>query len=455
METEKKLVEYVLDGKFEELPDKPVEIVKNVVLTVLGSAIAGATNDEAQKVVDLVKEWGGKQEATILLHGGKVLAVNAALANGTMGRCMDFEDAMRPGLHNGPVSISTGLVAAELAGGCSGKEFLTSLALGIELSCRLNRMNFDSDYDGFKPTGVCAIFAGTAIAGRILKLNPEQMLNALALVFNRAGGSMQGNIDGAQTVGLTAGFAAENSIICTQLAQKGVTGPKNFIEGPYGFFHLYAKDKFDAQLVAGELGKRFELTNTIFKKFPHCGLSQAATQAILELVNEEGLTPDNMVSIDIRVQPFTYRGVGKQFEIGDSPRVNAQFSIQYCVATALLRKSSRLVHFEESYIREPKIMEIIKKIKVTCDPELEKLDQRGMEMEVRTKQGAVYQKSIFNPIGSPDNELTREEHIAKFQDCVSYGGKPLPKQNPEKIISMVDRLEAVGDVRDLISLLLS
>ena len=126
METERKLVEYILDGKFEELPEKPVEIVKNVVLTVLGSAIAGATNDDAQKVVDLVKEWGGKQEATILLYGGKVPAVNAALANGTISRCMDFEDAMLPGIHIGPVAVPAALAAAELAGGCSGKEFLTS-----------------------------------------------------------------------------------------------------------------------------------------------------------------------------------------------------------------------------------------------------------------------------------------------------------------------------------------
>ena len=206
--------------------------------------------------------------------------------------------------------------------------------------------------------------------------------------------------------------------------------------------------------MAGELGERFELTNTLFKKFPHCGLSQADTQATLELISEEGLTPENLDSMYIRVQPFTYMGVGKPFEIGDNPRVNAQFSVQYCVANALLRKSAQLIHFEESYIREPKIMEIIKKIKVTSDPELEKLDQRGMEMEVKTKQGAVYHKSIFSPIGSPDNEMTREEHIAKFQDCVSYG-KPLPKQNPEKIISMVDRLDEVGDIRELISLLVS
>ena len=100
-------------------------------------------------------------------------------------------------------------------------------------------------------------------------------------------------------------------------------------------------------------------------------------------------------------------------------------------------------------------MEIVKKIKVTSDPELNKLDQRGMDMEVKTTEGKTYKKSIFNPAGSPGNELTKEEHLARFQDCVNFGGKPLPKGNPEKIVSMVDSLEKAGDIRELISLLQS
>ena len=454
MKTEKKLVEYLLDSKYEDFPQKPIDVVKTVLLANAGSAIAGATNDGVLKLVNVVKECSGKQEATILLHGGKVPACHAALVNGTMCRCMDFEDAMLPGIHIGPIAVPAALAAAELVGGCGGKEFFTSLALGIEVASRINRMNYNSDYNGADPTGIGAIYSGTAAAARILKLNPDQALNALAIAFNRAGGSLQSNIDGAQTVGFIAGSAAESAIISCQLAQTGMTGPKNFLEGPYGFFHLHARDKFDANLVTGELGKRFELTNMIFKKFPSCGLTQACTQATLELMNEAGLTLENLASIHVRVQPYTYNVVGKPFEIGETPRINAQFSIQYCIANMLLRKSSKPIHFEEENVREPKIMEIVKKIKVTSDPELNKLDQRGMELEAKTKQGGVYHKSIFNPPGSPGNELSKEEHLARFQDCVGFG-KSLPKGNPEKIISMVDKIETAKDIRGFISLLQS
>ena len=454
METEKKLIEFVLDTEFDELPQKPVGVVKTIVLTNLGSISAGATIEGCRELVDLVKEWGGKQEATILIHGGKVPGYNAALANGTMARALDYEDAIVPGLHMGPVAVPAGLAAAELAGGCSGKEFLTSLVVGIELANRLNLINVSSYYGGFKGTGVCSIFAATATAGRILRLNSAQLFNALGHTLNRAGGSGQSNIDGAQTVSLVTGFASQSGIICTQLAQRGITGPKNFLEGPFGWFNMYGRGKFDTQAVVGELGKRFELTKTLFKKCPSSGPTQTSTQGMLELVREKGITPEDVVSIDIRVGPFAHTAVG-HFEIGNSPRVNAQFSIPYCVANALLRKSSRLHHFEESYIRDPKIMDIIKKINVTPDPAIEKREQRAMDMEVRIKQGAVYQKSIDIPRGSPGNEMTKEEHMARYYEGVSYGRKPLPQKNVEQIISMVGNLDEVGDIRDLIPLLLS
>ena len=167
------------------------------------------------------------------------------------------------------------------------------------------------------------------------------------------------------------------------------------------------------------------------------------------------LTPENLKSIDVRVQPFTYNLVGKPFEIGDSPKVNAQFSIQYCVASALLRKSSRLVHFDPEQIREPNIMEIVKKISVTSDPDLNDMDIRGMAMKVQTTHGAVYDKNLPTCPGAPGYELSKAEHIARFDDCVSYAGKPLAKETSGKIISIIEKLEELEDVRDLISVLVN
>ncbi len=328
--------------------------------------------------------------------------------------------------------------------------------MGTEVASRLNAV---SVYDGFDPTGVCAIFGATAIAGRILGLDAKQMGDALALAFNKAGGSMQSNIDGSLAVRVIQGFTSQSGIICAQLAQSGITGPKNFLEGIYGYFHLYAKDNHDTQAVTGALGRRFEMEKTLFKRYPSCGGTLAPTDAILSLVSEKKFTAEEVARVDVRVSPHVYKLVGGPFEVGENPKVNAQFNIRYCVANGLLRKSSRLRHFDEAEIMDPGIMELVKRIHVSPEPGLDDPASArfsiAAHVRVTKKNGAVYDtKSADIPRGHPGNPLTRDEHLERFHDCVDYAGNPLPARSIERIVAMVDRLEEIEDVLSLVPLLL-
>jgi 2-methylcitrate dehydratase PrpD len=452
MEIEKTFVEYIVNTKFEDIPEKPVSIIKDTFLNVLGAIISGATVEGCPQAVKLCKEWGGKKEATILIHGGQVPAHNAAFANSFMARAVGVDEAMPLGLHTGGSSLSTALAVAEMVGGCSGKEFLTAVVVGTEIA---SRINFSTVYNGLDPTGVCAIFATTAIAGRILGLNSEQMWNALGHAFNRSGGSFQGTIDGSIAARVLQASVSQGGIISAQLARKGISGPRNFLEGVYGYFHLYAGDKYDPEALTGELGRRFELGKTFMKKYPSCGTTQSSIDAIFDLMEEKGVTPEELAEIKVKVTPFTYNLTGKPFQYGDNPKISAIYSIQYCVANALLRKSCKLRHFDESMVMDPRIMEIIEKIHPSADPTWDESKQLSSEMEVRMRNGALYQKKVDYPRGTQENPLTKEELVNKFEDCVSYGGKPLPKGNIKRILSMIDGLEKVTDIRRVIPLLIS
>lgn len=179
-------------------------------------------------------------------------------------------------------------------------------------------------------------------------------------------------------------------------------------------------------------------------------------------MKEKDLTAENMAHIDIKVSPYAYKLAGHQFEIGDNPKVNAQFSIQYCVANALLRGSSKLTHFDEASVIDDKVLDLVKKIDVSDDPSLGAPESQeaspsthlSVRMKVATKEGSVYHKAVDIPRGNPRNPLVEEEHMERFHDCINYAHKPLPTENIEKIIRMVDRLEVVEDVRNLIPLLL-
>lgn len=451
MESERKLVEYICTSSFEDIPPEPLDVVKNMVLTVLGTTIAGAKAEGCEPLVDFYRGLGGAAEATILNYGGKIPAENAALVNGVMARALDFCDAVEPGLHIGSSVVPAALATAELAGFCSGRNFLTALALGTEVAARLNLT--EAAYDGFDPTGVCAVFAAAAAAAKILQLDPEQTWNTMALAFNKSGGSFQSNIDGSLAVRVIQGWVAQSGVSCARFARAGITGPTRFLEGIYGYFHLYGKDLLSPEAAVDGLGEKFELQNLMFKKFPSCGGTLGSTEVILNLIEENRLEPEMIDHIDVTVPPYIHKLVGHDFQIGDNPRVNAQFSIQYCVANALIRKSSKLDHFEEASVRNPEIMPLARKVRVIADSALDARGHTALDMQVFTTRGDTYLKKMDIAPGFPGNPLTQAEHEARFWDCMNFAARPVEKQTAEKIISLVGQLEKLEDVRNLISLI--
>jgi 2-methylcitrate dehydratase PrpD len=453
METERRIVKFVCGATFSDVPPTAMRLIKNQVLAVLGTTIAGASADGCETVVRLAKELGGKAEASILVHGGKVPAQQAAFVNGVMARALDFCDALAPGAHIGSAVIPAALAAAELTGGCSGRDFLAAVAAGCELAVRLNLG--ESEYDGFDPTGVCVPFASTAAAAKIFRLSETETWNALALAFNKCGASFQANVDGSLAVRVIEGWVAEAGVTCARLAARSITGPANFLEGVYGYFHLFGRDRVSPEKILSGLGTTYELRKLVFKKYPSCGLTQGSTDMILRLMGEKGFEAGDIEGVEITVPPYTYKLVGHPFQIGSNPKVNAQFSIRYCVANALIRRASKLAHFEEASIRDPEVLKLAEKVEVRSDPTLERRGHTPLDMRVLTKSGKEYAESIDFVPGFPEKPLSEEEHRQRFRDCIEFAAKRLPEEKVDGIIRAVDQLEAMSDVRSLIPLLLS
>ncbi len=453
MNAEKQLAQYITDVEYKDLPDKVVRSIKNIILNIAGTTVAGSNREGCQAIVDMVKKWGGAEEATILVHGGKVPAHNAAFANAYMARALDIDDAMFPGMHVGASTVSAALAAGEKEGGCSGKDLITALAVGHEVASRFNNV---TEYVGFDHTGVCTVMGTATVAARIMKLNGQQTLDTLGHAFNRSGGSFQSNVDGALSVRIIQGGAAQGGIVSAELGREGLNGPKNFIEGVYGYLHLYGRDKYPVEDISSISSGSYQFQdNLLFKKYPSCACTEGGTDVILSIVNESGLKDSDIEKIEIFVSPIAFRLVGHPFEAGDTPTVNAQFSVRYCVASALLRRGARLQFFEEDMVKDPRIAEILNKITVVEDKSLEGNMDLHLKacLAVTAKDGKVYRKELDQPPGAPKNPLTDREFQDCFRDYVGYGNNALSPEKVEKIISFIDRLEEIEDVRKLVSFL--
>ena len=453
MKSEERLVDFICNARFEEFPQSALRTVKNQFLAIAGTTVAGACESGCEEAIHFYRELGGKEEATILVHGGKLPAHDAAFVNAVMARALDLCDSIAPGPHIGAALIAGALAAAELKGGMSGKDFFTAITVGSEVAVRLNLS--EKAYDGFDPTGICVIFGVTAAVSRVLGLSKQETWNALALAFNRCGGSFQSHVDGSLGVRIVQGWVAQGGVICVRLAARGITGPKNFLDGVYGYLHLYGKDLFKGEQILDDLGKRCVLENMVFKKYPSCALTQGPTETILRLMVEERLSAADIERIDVTVPPYTYKLVGHEFELGENPRVNGQFSIGFCVANALVRGCSSLEHFEENKMREAEVLDVTKKVTVISDETLEKRGHTPMDMRVRTKDGRELFRQLDIGPGFPGNPLTTEDHQKRFRDCLSFAKKKISDEKAERIISAIENLEKVDDVREFVELLVT
>jgi 2-methylcitrate dehydratase PrpD len=450
MKSEERLVEFISNAKFEDFSESTLRTVKNQFLAIAGTTLAGACEAGCEEAVRFYRELGGREEATVLVHGGKLPAHDAAFVNAVMARALDLCDSIAPGPHIGAALIAGALAAVELKGGMSGKDFFTAITVGSEVAVRLNLS--EKAYDGFDPTGICVIFGVAAAVSRILGLDGRETWNALALAFNRCGGSFQSHVDGSLGVRFVQGWVAQGGVICARLASRGITGPKNFLDGIYGYLHLYGKDLFRDEQILADLGKRYALENMVFKKYPSCALTQGPTEAILRLMAEEKLSAGDIDLITVTVPPYTHKLVGHEFEFGENPRVNAQFSIRFCVANALVRGCSSLEHFEESRMRDAEVLELAGKVTVIPDETLEKRGHTPMDMKVSTKDGREIFRQLDIGPGFPGNPLSPGDHEKRFRDCLSFAKKKISEEQAARVVSAIEYLEKVDDVRELVHL---
>ncbi|MDB5818716.1 MAG: MmgE/PrpD family protein [Rhizobacter sp.] len=449
---EQTLARFVVDLQAEQVPESARQVLRHMVLAVAGTGVAGAAEDGIAALRDLMREAGGAPQATTLVFGDRLPAHAAAQFNATMCRALDYCDAMAPGPHIGSALFPAALAAAELAGGCSGSEFMAALAAGAELSSRFNLS--EAQYDGFDPTGIAVVFSAAAAASRVMKLTPEQTLHALALAFNRCGGSFQSHVDGSLGVRFVQGWVAEAGVQCAQLAKRGVTGPVNFLSGHYGYAHLYGRDTLDVEAIADGLGEQWLLHRMVFKKYPSCGVTQGVTELTLGLV-AEGLRVEDVQSAEVRLPPYAHKLVGKVFDPGSNPRVDAQFNAGYCVANALVRRSSKIAHFSPAEVNDAELRKTIDRITVVADAGMNVRGHAAVDLNITRTDGSVVHRELDTPPGFPGADLTAAQHLARFNDCLAYAPQALAPVQVDRFLAALAGLEAMDDVRGLIPLLVA
>lgn len=455
-----RLSENILETKFENLNEATLENVKNRILDVVGCIISGAYAPGNLALIKLVKAWGGREEATILINGGKVPAYHAAMVNSIMARSYDFESVRTRvndeniASHISGTTVPTALTLAE-AKDISGKELITALLVGDDLACRLIAASGFGFNLGWDCVGTINAFGATAIAGRLLGLTKSQIKNAFGIVLNQLSGSLQSIWDGSHAFKLLQGLSAKNGIFSAELARADWTGVKDALFSKFGYFHLYTEGCVNPGILIEDLGLKYH-TEATLKLYPCCRTNHAAVDCALKISKEYEKEIEQIDQFDEIILKVPARVlnmfVGQPFNIGAIPQIGAAFNIRYCVANVLLRKNITLEHFTDDFIRDPRIMELTGKIslKEIGDPDPKAL---GASLKLIMKSGKEICSEVSFARGEPVlSPLSIDDLKAKFMHNVAFS-QTVSEKNAEKILSLIENLEEVDKVTELMDLM--
>ena len=456
-----KISQSVLETSFDSIDAATLQNAKNRILDLLGCTLSGANGPGNTGLVDMVKSWGGKEESTIFVYGGKVPAHNAAMVNSGLARTYDFEaiGAFVEGVdlpsHISVTTVLTALATGEAQKVC-GKELLTALLVGDDIAGRIlsasgvaGGANFEMGWDG---NGTVNAFGATAIAGRMLGLNKKQMKNAFGIVLSQLGGSFQNIWDGTICFKLPNALSARNGIFSAELAKAGWDGPCDPLFSKFGYFSLFTGGCSDLEILTKDIGKKF-YTEATFKPYSCCRANHAAIDCALSIISENEIETDRIEEVVLTVPPRVRdMFVGQPFTLRETPQIDAAFSLRFCVANVLLRKGIKIEDFSEQYIREAGIADIANKVKIEGF-EPHEMGKKAAALKVKLNDGKECFSDVEFVKGGPfENCLTDEEIRDKFRSNL-LSCKEIPKERGERIIDLVDNLEQVEDISELAKLM--
>jgi 2-methylcitrate dehydratase PrpD len=447
------LAEHVCRTGFTDLPREAVIATKRDVLDTLGAMLGGSVAPGIAALAGLVKHWGGREESSLLLLGGKAPAPQAALVNATMGHALDFDDTFdRAGnIHPGTSTLAASLGVAEMQGGASGREVILAVTLGLDVA---GRLALAATVDrGWHRTAAFGIFGATAAAAKLLRLNAEQTVNAFGIAYSQAAGSRQCILDGALTKRFQAGQAASAAVLAALLAREGFTGARHVFAGRFGFFPMYQPDGYDLRAITDGLGEIFRGVELSFKPYPSGRPNHAILDAALEIAHRLGLATAaggaGIAEVVITVNPQTYAdqlrpGAGKR---RPAQVVEAQFSIPFLVAAALLR--GRVGIGEVAAVDDPQVLALADRIQGAVR---EDAAPNWAQITVRRADGRAASLETTRPSGSPEKPLGDAQLQAKFRDCAAHAVRPIGAEVVERAMWFIEHLEDAPEATELVRL---
>jgi 2-methylcitrate dehydratase PrpD len=419
------------------------------VLDVLGCGLAAHATGVAGEGRATMEELGGEPEATVIGSARRLPAPNAAFANAMLCHGLDFDDTHSDSVSHVSAVVAPAALAAAERQGAAGRDVLAAIVAGNEVVCRVGMAAPGAFHRrGFHPTAICGIFGGVAAVARLAGLDAGTTASALGLAGSFASGLFAYLEDGTPTKPAHPAWAAHGAHLAARLAGHGAEGPPSVLEGKFGLYHAFlgaGPGEVDVAAQLADLGARWETPRIAYKPFPVCHFMHGSLGAAAGAAGGRTFAPDEIDEVVVTVPEAGVSLVLEPAEQKRRPRseYEGKFSLQYSVASQLVRGHVAVADFTDEAIADPDVLAVAAKVRYETReyPTYPQAFPGGVR--VRLADGTELERDEPYQQGGPEHPLSAAEVTAKFRENAALALAP---EAVEALEAAVLALEEQDDV---------
>ena len=449
----RKMAQFVLSLTYDQIPEPARVEAKRFLLDSIGCALAALDHEDMRQAYEFVQALGGNEQATIIGHGAKTNMGNAALMNSLLIRAMDYNDIYWKQDPSHPSDIIPAALSPAEYKGQSGKDLLVGILICYELEMRLC---LAAD-PGVREVGwhhaSLTQFVAPLVAARMFGLTEDQAVAACGISGSShftLGGVVAGHLTNMKNT--ADPMATEAGVRAAMLAATGYSGPVELFEGKEGVFEVVSNVTWDPEKMLGGLGDEFLITECGYKAFPTEALTHQPITAVLEVMSANDIDPHKVTEILVKT---TTRGadiLSDPTKYEPRTKETADHSLPYCIAVAVCKGNVLPSDFEDEALTDPFVWQMLPRIKVVADPEIDGLFPKVKRaiVTITTDDGQQFTVQEDHAKGRAERPLSDEELIDKFRANASHA---MTDGAMGRVIDATFTLEEASTVADYMKLL--
>jgi 2-methylcitrate dehydratase PrpD len=427
---------------------------KHLILDAVGIALASTGYDFAHRALTAISGLAGTGDFPVVGMPARLPLRDAALINGILIHGLDFDDTHSGGVIHATSSVLPTVLAVGAQQRANGRQMLAAYILGVEVAARLGAVAKGAFHQvGFHPTGLIGAFACALAAGRLMGLNEKQLVMAQGLTLSAGAGSLEFLEDGAWNKRFHPGWAAFSGITAAALARQGFVGAKRAYEGRFGLYASHLQGYFDPAnlaLATAGLGDIWELQQVAVKPYPACHFVHACVDAAVTLTREHKLDAKDIEHVRALIPADVVKTVCEPSANKKRPAnsYDAQFSIPYTVAAALLRGRFTLDELEDDALGDPDILALANRVQYEIDPATTFPRHYTGEVIVTLPGGRSLRHREAINRGNGERPLSETDIIEKFRSNAARAISHDKAQAIETLLLSLDQAADVGSLAD-------